>query len=103
MKTILITLIALCCAGCSGEKYASSAQFEAAIQSWELAGKSLGQAISILTSHEFDCSGRTCMREVNHFPCVQKQRVFLELNPSGRVIEAPVWKLPNGQLPTACL
>lgn len=104
MKTIRITLLALACAACnSSGQFKTSEQFEAALKSWDVADKSLSEATKILEHLDFACSGHTCSREVKGFPCLQKQQVFLEVNPGGRVAAASVFKLPDGRIPTACL
>lgn len=104
MKKILVSLLALGCVACSGSgQFKSAQQFEAALNSWGLAGKTLTEATSTLKGLDFACKGHTCAREVKGFPCMQKQQVFLQLNAVGRVQEASVFKLPDGRIPTACL
>lgn len=100
----LLTLVLLAVTACNVEtQYKSASEFEAAVQSWQLVGKSEDEAISVLSKNNFSCKERVCYRDLRGFPCNQKLNVTLVVNNKGEVTRSAIWKLPNGELPTVCL
>lgn len=100
----LLVALALCSSACDTEaRYKDAAEFEAAVGSWRLVGKSRNEAISFLTKQKFSCKERYCYREAKGPVCNQKLRIELVLDKEHKVIETGIWKLPNGQLPSVCL
>lgn len=103
MKFPLLSILVLTLVACSGShQYKNAAEFEAAVQSWQLVGKSAADARIVLSHQGFTCKEALCYREESGFPCLQKQHVQLKVD-GGLVTEAKVWKLSDGRLPTACL
>lgn len=100
----LLVILVLCSGACNAEtQYKNTAEFEAVVQSWQLVGKSENEAISFLTKQNFSCKEHYCYREARGLVCNQKLKINLILNKEQKVIEAGVWKLPNGLLPNVCL
>jgi len=99
-----LVVLALCSSACSAEtQYKDAAEFEAVVQSWQLIGKSEGEAFSFLTKQDYRCKEHYCFREVKGLVCNQKLKVNFVLNNKKQIIDASVWKLANGQLPDVCL
>lgn len=104
MRTFLfISLLLFFAVACNAEpQYKSASEFESVVKSWQLDGKSEGEATIILSKKNFSCKERVCYLDVKGFPCNQKLQVSLVVN-NGSVVNTSVWKLPNGELPTVCL
>lgn len=104
MKATLIFMLLCSLSACGGSQhYKDAAEFEAAISSWKVVGKTEAQANFVLIRRGFICKESSCSREVSGYPCLQRQHIYFVVGNTGVITEATVWKLPDGQLPTACV
>ena len=84
-------------------QYKSAGEFEADLASWGITGINQKLSAELLTKKNFKCKDNVCLREIPGAVCLQKQRVQLITNTSGIVTHLQIWRVDNGQLPTACL
>ena len=103
MRTLLIMVLILSSSACSADpQYKNAAEFEAVVKSWQLIGKSEGEAMAFLKQQNFQCKDHYCYKQTKGLVCSQKLKIDFVLNQE-IIVRTGVWKLPNGQLPDVCL
>ncbi|TCJ15382.1 hypothetical protein EZJ19_07135 [Parasulfuritortus cantonensis] len=104
MRALLVAVLAVSASACSADtQYKNAAEFEAAVESWRLVGKSESDAMAFLRKQGFLCKEHYCYKQTKGLVCNQKLKIDFVLNKEKTIVQATILKLPNGHLPDACL